>query len=83
MLFKGDDVTGSHIVQSVRAVVEQAIADLKQSKVMESNKIKSAAAFEEVLDCVIGLHNLRVLRKADPRFDIPARSYFHTTYSKK
>jgi hypothetical protein len=41
--------------------------------VMESNKIKSVAAFEQVLDCVIGLHNLRVLLKADPDFDIPAR----------
>ena len=60
-------------MQSVRAVVEQTFADLKKSKVMESNKIKSAAAFEEVLDCVIGLHNLRVLLKANPRFDIPER----------
>lgn len=66
-------MTNSHKVQSVRAVVEQTIADLKVSKVMEWNKINSVAAFEEVLDCVIGLHNLRVLLKLNPRFDIPAR----------
>lgn len=57
----------------MRAVVEQTIADLKVSKVMEWNKINSVAAFEEVLDCVIGLHNLRVLLKLNPRFDVPAR----------
>lgn len=73
VFLKGEEVASSHKVQSVRAVVEQTIADLKQSKVMESNKIKSVAAFEKVLDCVIGLHNLRVLRKANPHFDIPAR----------
>jgi hypothetical protein len=70
---KGEEVTSSHKVQSVRAVVEQTIADLKQSKVMEWNKIKSAAAFEQVLDCVIGLHNLRVLLKANSQFNIPTR----------
>lgn len=68
VFLKGEEVASSHKVQSVRAVVEQTIADLKQSKVMESNKIKSVAAFEKVLDCVIGLHNLRVLRKANPHF---------------
>jgi hypothetical protein len=60
-------------VQSVRAVVEQTIADLKLSKVMEWNQINSVADFEEVLDCVIGLHNLRVLLKYNPQFDIPRR----------
>lgn len=66
-------MTRSHRVQSVRAVVEQTFADLKKSKVMERNKISSVADLEEVLDCVIGLHNLRVLRKLDPRYDIPRR----------
>jgi hypothetical protein len=66
-------VTNSHKVQSVRAVVEQTIADLKVSKVMEWNKINSVAVFEEVLDCVIGLHNLRVLLKLNPHFDLPVR----------
>jgi hypothetical protein len=66
-------VANSHKVQSVRAVVEQTIADLKLAKVMEQNKIGTVAGFEEVLDCVIGLHNLRVLLKANPLFDIPPR----------
>jgi hypothetical protein len=43
------------------------------AKVMERNKISTVSDFEEVLDCVIGLHNLRVLLKANPRFDIPRR----------
>ena len=63
----------SHKVQSVRAVVEQTIANLKRAKVMERNKIKSVEMFEKVLDCVIALHNLRVLLKANPQFDIPSR----------
>jgi hypothetical protein len=57
----------------VRAVVEQTIANLKVAKVMERNKIKSVEMFEKVLDCVIALHNLRVLLKANPQFDIPPR----------
>ena len=70
---QGDEVAKSHKVQSVRAVVEQTIADLKLAKVMEGNKIKTVSKFEKVLDCVIGLHNLRVLLKANPQFDIPPR----------
>jgi hypothetical protein len=70
---QGDEVAKSHKVQSVRAVVEQTIADLKLAKVMGWNKIKTAKKFEKVLDCVIGLHNLRVLLKANPQFNIPAR----------
>ena len=70
---QGEEVTNSHKVQSVRAVVEQTIADLKVAKVMELNKVGTVAEFEEVLDCVIGLHNLRVLLKANPQFDIPRR----------
>jgi hypothetical protein len=66
-------VAKSHKVQSVRVVVEQTIADLKLAKVMERNKISTVSDFEEVLDCVIGLHNLRVLLKANPHFDIPRR----------
>jgi hypothetical protein len=54
-------------------VVEQVFADLKLFKVMESNKIGSVEHFEKVLDCVIALHNLRVLRKLKPEFDIPPR----------
>jgi hypothetical protein len=53
--------------------VEQTIADLKLAKVMQCNKICTVSDFEEVLDCVIGLHNLRVLLKANPQFDIPER----------
>jgi hypothetical protein len=66
-------VKKSHKVQSVRAVVEQTIANLKVAKVMERNKINSVEMFEKVLDCVIALHNLRVLLKANPQFDIPPR----------
>ncbi len=70
---QGEEVTSSHKVQSVRAIVEQTIADVKLAKAMESNKIGTVADFEEVLDCVIALHNLRVLIKADPQYGIPAR----------
>lgn len=70
---QGDEVKKSHKVQSTRVVVEQTIADLKQSKVMGSNKIRTVKKFERTLDCVIGLHNLRVLRKFNPAFDIPPR----------
>ena len=63
----------SHKVQSVRAVVEQTIRDLKCFKIMDGNKIKAVAEFEQVLDCVIALHNLRVLLKGDQKFDLPAR----------
>ena len=73
VIAQGEEVKHSHRVQSARAVVEQTIADLKRAKVMESNKIATVSDFERVLDCVIGLHNLRVLLKANPRFDIPAR----------
>ena len=66
-------MTESHKVQSVRAVVEQTIADLKKAKVMDENKVKSVAVFEKVLDCVLALHNLRVLVKANPAFDVPPR----------
>ncbi len=60
-------------MQSVRAVVEQTIADLKLAKVMDGNKISEVARLEKVLDCVIALHNLRVLLKANMVFDIPKR----------
>ena len=70
---KGPEVEESHKVQSVRAVVEQTIRDLKCFKIMDGNKIKMAANFEEVLDCVIALHNLRVLLNGDKAFDLPAR----------
>jgi hypothetical protein len=66
-------VKASHKVQSVRAVVEQTFVDLKQWKIMESNKIKTADDFEKILDCVIALHNFKVLVKSDPKFDIPVR----------
>lgn len=72
-MLQGEDVTASHRVQSVRATVEQTIADLKLFKVMEGNKVGAAENFERVLDCVIGLHNLSVLLKHNPRFAIPAR----------
>ena len=40
---------------------------------MDGNKVKAATEFEEVLDCVIALHNLRVLLKGDKTFDLLAR----------
>jgi hypothetical protein len=64
-------VSESHKVQSIRAAVEQTIADLKLAKVMEDNKISTVTYMEKVLDCVISLHNLRVLCKADENFAIP------------
>lgn len=73
MFAKGPEVEESHKVQSVRAVVEQTIRDLKCFKIMDGNKIKTATDFEEVLDCVIALHNLRVLLKGDKEFDLQAR----------
>lgn len=73
MFAKGPEVEESHKVQSVRAVVEQTIRDLKCFKIMDGNKIKTATDFEEVLDCVIALHNLRVLLKGDKAFDLQAR----------
>jgi len=66
-------VTKSHSVQSVRAVVENTIADVKQWKVMEGNKVSTVKQKEQELDCVIGLHNLRQLLKMNPDFDIPTR----------
>jgi len=68
-------VEGSHKVQLVRAVVEQTIRVLKCFKIMDGNKIKTAADFEEVLDCVIALHNLRVLLKGDKVFDLLPRKF--------
>lgn len=53
--------------------MEQTIADLKLAKVMSGNKLSAVSDFEEVLDCVIALHNLRVLLKANSLFDIPER----------
>ncbi len=47
---QGEEVAKSHKVQSVRAVVEQTIADLKLAKVMEGNKISTVSDFEEVLE---------------------------------
>lgn len=66
-------MTASHTVQSHRAVVEQTIADLKLAKVLEGNKISEVEDRSKDLDCVIGLHNLRVLLKDDPEYDIPER----------
>lgn len=73
LAIQGDEVKKSHKVQSTRAVVEQTIADLKKWDVMESNKILSVEKFGRTLDCVVGLHNLRQLRKLIPGFDIPPR----------
>ena len=63
----------SHTVQSIRARVEQTIRQLKLFRVMQSNKLQAAAFFEKVLDCVMALHNLKILFKMDPNFAIPAR----------
>ena len=73
MFAKGPEVEESHKVQSVRAVVEQTSRNLKCFKVMDSNKIKAATEFEKVLDCVIALHNLKVLLKGDKAFDLLPR----------
>ena len=54
-------------------MVEQTIGDLKKNKVMEGNKISSVVEKTDELDCVIGLHNLRVLRELIENYDIPAR----------
>lgn len=70
---KGAEVSASHVVQSERAVVEQTIADIKLWKVMNDNKVSSVAERTKELDCVLGLHNLGVLLKEDPQFDIPER----------
>jgi hypothetical protein len=53
--------------------VEQTIGDLKKAKVLDGNKISSVEDRTKDLDCVIGLHNLRVLLKDDPKYDIPER----------
>lgn len=66
-------MTASHTVQSQRAVVEQTIADLKLAKVLDGNKISEVEDRSKELDCVIGLHNLRVLLKDDPEYAIPQR----------
>jgi hypothetical protein len=66
-------VASSHKVASHRAVVEQTFADIKRWKVMEGNKVRDAKRFEKVLDCVLGLHNLKVLMKNDPNSIIPNR----------
>jgi hypothetical protein len=55
--------------------VEQTIADLKQYKVMENNKITKMVDRENELDCVIGLHNFNKLRQMDPNFNIPDRRF--------
>ena len=66
-------MTASHSVQSVRATVEQTIADLKLAKALNDNKISSVEESTKVLDCVIALHNFRVLRKENPQYAIPER----------
>ena len=63
----------SHKVQSERAVVEQTIADLKLAKVLSGGQVSNLDTRTKELDCVIGLHNLRVLIKEDPNYDIPER----------
>jgi hypothetical protein len=73
MNLQGLDISESHKVQSQRAVVEQTIADLKQWKVMEGNKIHEVDRREQELSCVISLHNLKKLLKMDANFQIPER----------
>lgn len=70
---QGEEISKSHKVQSERAVAEQTICDLKTAKVMSGNKINTVVEKSKELDCVIGLHNLRILLKEDPAFDIPER----------
>lgn len=66
-------MTASHKVQSERAIVEQTIADLKKAQVLGANKVNSVADATKDLDCVLALHNLRVLLKEDANYDIPER----------
>jgi len=66
-------VTASHLVQSHRTVIEQTIADIKLWKVMFGNKVRDSERFEKVLDCVLALHNMKVLMKHDVNFTIPKR----------
>lgn len=40
---------------------------------MEGNKIQDAEKVERVLDCVVGLHNLKILARRDKDFTIPKR----------
>lgn len=40
---------------------------------LEGNKVTSIDARSKELDCVIGLHNLRILCKVDPNYIIPNR----------
>jgi hypothetical protein len=62
-------------VQSERAIVEQTIADLKNFKVMENNKITKMDDREKELDCVIALHNFNKLRQMNENFDVPERRH--------
>jgi hypothetical protein len=62
-------------VQSIRAAVEQTFGELKTAKVMERNNIFSADLLSKVLDCVIGLHNLRVLLRANANYEIMPRRH--------
>jgi hypothetical protein len=73
LLDQGDEVKSSHNVQSVRAKVEHTFADLKNFKIMSSNKISTVADFEITLDNIMALHNLMILLKHFPNFDLPPR----------
>lgn len=42
---------------------------------MDGNKIENIEEKTKELDCVIGLHNLKVLRKVNNNYDIPERRY--------
>lgn len=66
-------MAATHKVQSYRAVVEQTFADLKRWKALEGNKVSSVADQEKVLDAISALHNLDVLYKRDPFYQIPRR----------
>ena len=49
------------------------MGEIKLWKVMFGNKVNDAARFEKVLDCVLALHNLKILVNKDPNFVIPVR----------
>ena len=60
-------------MQSHRAVVEQTIGDLKRAKILFDNKVQDLDGHTKNLDCVLALHNLSVLLKADPGYDLRER----------
>jgi len=66
-------VSASHVVQSERVIVEQTFCDLKEWKVMKGKKFSEVKTASKELDAVISLHNINILLKYDPQYEIPDR----------